>query len=309
MRTRMPLDVDHARHGADRGVGLLGDALGRAVEQGFHGGARHLQAEEADDHGDADRRGRIAPPEAEAGQDEADDDGERAEHVGGEMQRVGRQRLASGRRALRDRAPARARNSATMSITSTMKGTAEMVGGGRAFAQMAVGLDQNTAGKQIEQGSDAERREALELAVAVVVLLVGRLSDTRTTAQVMMVATRSIVECRASEISASEPMAMPTTSFAAAMPPLTRIEIAATEDLGAGRVRVEGCHGRRFSSPPVNIKRPSTEAIATHSQERVYCELFRLKSRSPDPQVRKATGRANALPMTLRVPTFTSTAR
>src|SRR5581483_8703499 len=48
-------------------------------------------------------------------------------------------------------------------------------------------------------------------------------------AQVMMVATRSIEECRASEISASEPMAMPTTSFASAMLPLARIEIAATE--------------------------------------------------------------------------------
>ncbi len=46
-----------------------------------------------------------------------------------------------------------------------------------------------------------------------------------------MVATRSMVECSASEISASEPMAMPTTSFASAMPPLTKIEIAATEVL------------------------------------------------------------------------------
>src|SRR5690349_19873471 len=60
----------------------------------------------------------------------------------------------------------------------------------------------------------------------------------------MMVATRSIVECSASEISASEPMAMPTTSLAAAMPPLARIDIAATEDFEAGALAgmaVMGC--------------------------------------------------------------------
>ncbi len=89
-----------------------------------------------------------------------------------------------------------------------------------------------------------------------------------------MVATRSTEECRASEISASEPMAMPTTSLAAAMLPLARIEIAATEVLLAvGWVEVAVMR-RRFSSPSVNIKRPSTEAIATHSQEQVCCELL-----------------------------------
>ena len=46
-----------------------------------------------------------------------------------------------------------------------------------------------------------------------------------------MVATRSIALCSASEISARLPMAMPTTSLATAMPPLAKIEIAATEDL------------------------------------------------------------------------------
>ena len=47
----------------------------------------------------------------------------------------------------------------------------------------------------------------------------------------MVPATRSIEECRASEISASEPIAMPTANLAAAMPPLAKIEIAATEVL------------------------------------------------------------------------------
>ncbi len=75
-----------------------------------------------------------------------------------------------------------------------------------------------------------------------------------------MVATRSIEECSASEISASEPMATPTTSLASR-------HAAAGEDrdrrdggLGAGGLDVGGGHGRRFSRAPVNIKQPSTEA-------------------------------------------------
>ena len=70
-----------------------------------------------------------------------------------------------------------------------------------------------------------------------------------------MVATRSIEECRASEISARLPIAIPTANFAAAMPPLAKIEIAATLVLMLGGVGVGGCHGRRFSRASVNIKR------------------------------------------------------
>src|SRR6476646_2344054 len=44
----------------------------------------------------------------------------------------------------------------------------------------------------------------------------------------MTVATTSTEECSASEISASEPIAIPTANFAAAMPALAKIEIAAT---------------------------------------------------------------------------------
>ncbi|MEY9570555.1 hypothetical protein ABH978_006394 [Bradyrhizobium ottawaense] len=43
------------------------------------------------------------------------------------------------------------------------------------LAQPAVGLDQDAAGKHVEQGGHTERRDALQLAVAVMVLLVGRL--------------------------------------------------------------------------------------------------------------------------------------
>lgn len=44
-----------------------------------------------------------------------------------------------------------------------------------AVAQPAAGLDHDAAGEDIEQGDDAERRQALQLAVAVMVLGVGRL--------------------------------------------------------------------------------------------------------------------------------------
>jgi hypothetical protein len=42
------------------------------------------------------------------------------------------------------------------------------------FAQAAEGFHQNTAGEHIEHRDDSERRHALELAVAVMVFLVGR---------------------------------------------------------------------------------------------------------------------------------------
>ena len=169
-----PLDVDDARHGADRGGRLLLRALRRAVDQGFDGGAGHAQAEQRDHHGDRDRRRRIAPPEAEAGEHEAGDHGNRAEYVGGKMQRVGRKRLAVGlaRGAMQGaRAP---------EIDGDVDHEHDERNGrnGRrrcAFAQPAIGLDQDAAGQHIEQRDDAERREALELAVAVMMLLVRRL--------------------------------------------------------------------------------------------------------------------------------------
>ena len=44
----------------------------------------------------------------------------------------------------------------------------------RAFAQAAAGLDQDAARQHIEHRDDAERRQALDLAVAVMMFLVGR---------------------------------------------------------------------------------------------------------------------------------------
>ncbi|BCA02738.1 hypothetical protein BDS110ZK25_07610 [Bradyrhizobium diazoefficiens] len=63
-----------------------------------------------------------------------------------------------------------------------------------------------------------------------------------------MVATRSTEECRASEISASEPIATPTTNFAAAMLPLAKIEMAATEVLLCWEVMAGDLAARRGTS-------------------------------------------------------------
>ena len=95
----------------------------------------------------------FAPGIAEAGQHQPDDDGDRAQHVGGEMQRVGRQRLASGlaRRAMqRPRAPEIDRDIDHQ----------HHEGNGRerrrrcALAQAAPGFDQDAAGQHVEQGDD-----------------------------------------------------------------------------------------------------------------------------------------------------------
>ena len=78
-----------------------------------------------------------------------------------------------------------------------------------------------------------------------------------------MVAITSTEECSASEISASEPIAMPTANFAAAMLALAKIEIAATLVLmEAGLVMGGGLAGHRLRS-----RLSGGGAIATHSQE------------------------------------------
>ena len=100
----------------------------------------------------------------------------------------------------------------------------------RAVAQMADGLDHDAAGQHIEQGDDAERRQALDLAVAVVMLLVGGLVGNPHHQPGDDGGDQIGQECSASEISARLPMATPTTNFTAAMLALAKIEIAATRD-------------------------------------------------------------------------------
>ena len=81
--------------------GLFGDAGGGLVEQGLDGGRSEPQAKDRDHHGNADRSRGVAPGIAEPGQRQPEDDGDRTQHVGSEMQRVGGQRLGKGCRAPR----------------------------------------------------------------------------------------------------------------------------------------------------------------------------------------------------------------
>src|SRR4051794_8621583 len=97
----------------------------------------------------------------------------------------------------------------------------------------------------------------------------------------MMVATRSTEECRASEISASEPMAIPTTSLATAMLPLARIEIAATEDFEAGEwAEVAIMSGGLAARPLTASDHPQMQSQLAR-RSKVCCELLRLKLTFP----------------------------
>src|SRR4029079_11107852 len=79
----------------------------------------------------------------------------------------------------------------------------------------------------------------------------------------MTVATTSTDECSASEISAREPIAMPTANFATAMLALAKIEIAATLVLMEEvPVMGGGLVGHRL-----RVKLACGGAIATHLQE------------------------------------------
>ncbi|MHC2724711.1 hypothetical protein ACVMGE_007198 [Bradyrhizobium diazoefficiens] len=117
---------------------------------------------------------RVAPPEAESGEDQAHDHGEGAHDVGGEVQRVGGERLA----ARLPRGAVQGAGAPQVDDDVDHQHHERYGRNGRrrgSLAQPAVGLDQDAAGEHVEQGGDAERGDALQLAVAVVMLVVGRL--------------------------------------------------------------------------------------------------------------------------------------
>src|ERR1700731_2447138 len=89
----------------------------------------------------------------------------------------------------------------------------------------------------------------------------------------MRVATTSTEECRASEISARLPIAIPTTNLAAAMAPLANTEIAATRDL---TVRSGWPMGAGLAALHATSKRGSDGQSPINCCSDC-CELFRLK--------------------------------
>ena len=189
------------------------------------------------------------------------------------------------------RCSARARQKLTaISISSTTKGIAESVGGGAPSRKPAPGFDQDAAGQHVKQRDDNERRQALELAVAVMMLLVGRLvgnpdhqpgDDGRDHVDRGVQGLRDQRE-RADRDADRE---------------FRRGHAGAGENRDRGDVRFVGvgsccgcAHGRRFSSPSVNIKRRSQAqsplTCRSGLTSAICCELFRVK----EPSLR-ATGR------------------
>ena len=155
-----PFDIDHAGQGPDRRGGSRRRAFGRAIEQGFDGGARHSQAQQGNHHSHADGGSGVTPGVAQSRECKSDNDSDRAQHVGGEMQRIGGQRLAFGiaRGALqRPGAPEIHRDIDQQDDEGDGRDRWRW----RALAQTAVGFDQNAARQHIEQRDNAERRHAL----------------------------------------------------------------------------------------------------------------------------------------------------
>ena len=105
----------------------------------------------------------------------------------------------------------------------------------RRFDRVAVAAEQpvrrlpdHHAGQHEQQRGLGERGDALDLAVAVVVLLVGRLAGNAHGEIGHHGGEKSISECAASDSSASDPERKPTTALATVKPAETAIDVSAT---------------------------------------------------------------------------------
>ena len=175
-RARTCSTRDHAGHFRGRGGDLLGGACRRRVGQRVDGAAAEPPAGDADQDRDHERGGRIRPPQADAHAGKPDQHGERGPQVGRKMQRVGFQRLA-----LRFFGGARERARAEKIDRDRHRDHAEGPGIGdhRVLFVLDQSLDRlpdHHAREQEQQRRFGERRDAFDLAVAVMVLVVGRLA-------------------------------------------------------------------------------------------------------------------------------------
>src|SRR5277367_5988034 len=100
------VDARDARNRLDRVADLAGEALGRGVDQSVDGPPPQTKACDGDERRDADRGERIGADETRARRGEADQHQRRGDEVAREVQRVGRERIASRfRRDAPQRAP------------------------------------------------------------------------------------------------------------------------------------------------------------------------------------------------------------
>jgi len=152
----------------------------RRIRQGVDGAAPEPPAGNADEHRDHDRCGGIGPGIAERDTAQPGQDRDRGPHVGAEMERIGFQRLA--RRCARDPAQ-RARAEKVDHDRAGDDGE----GGDRRLDSVLLRADQplhrfpdHHRGEQEQQRRLGQRGDALDLAVAVLMLGVGRLAGMRT---------------------------------------------------------------------------------------------------------------------------------
>ncbi len=150
----------------------LRHALRGGVYQRFDGTAAQAHAEPGDDHGDRERRRRIAPGVAGAGEREPDDHRDRPVEIRGKMQRVGFERRALG---LARGFPQHMRAPAVHHHFDAEHGKGDKRKGRRraALHEPLHRFHRDAAGEQEQQRGRRERGDAFHLAVAVMMLFVG----------------------------------------------------------------------------------------------------------------------------------------
>jgi len=175
-RSTHPLDADDAGHlPRDRG-NAFADAFGRRVGQGIDGAPAEPPAGNADENRDHDRRRGIGPRIAERDAAKPDQHRDRRPHVGAEMQRVGFERLAG--RFLGDATQcAGAKEIDHDGAGDDGKRRDGCFDGLRLCAdQPPRRFPDHDDREQEQQSRFGKRGDALDLAVTVLVLLVGRLA-------------------------------------------------------------------------------------------------------------------------------------
>ncbi|KAF0136289.1 MAG: hypothetical protein FD152_1063 [Xanthobacteraceae bacterium] len=166
--------LDHAGNGRDRLGDRLGRALWRPVHQRVDGAAAELPAHDADQDGDNDGRDGVGLGKAEPDEEQARQNHGRTRHVGGEVQGTRLERVASG---LLGDAP----HHPDAPVVDGDDADHQSGHDGRHLDGVAAAheaprrLGDDDARDEEQEGRLGEGRDRFDLAVAVLVVVVGRL--------------------------------------------------------------------------------------------------------------------------------------
>ena len=187
-----------------------------------------------------DRGGGIRPRIAERDAAKPDQHRDRRPHVGAEMQRVGFERLARGLPGDAIEQRARARNRPRSTRRSRRRPRSSPRPRALAAEQALRGLPDHEAGQDEQQPGLDQRGDALDLAVAVMMLLVGRLAGDAHREPGHH--GRGEVERRVRGFREQRERAgdKPTTALATVSPPDAAIEVSATRSLMSCMARLAG---------------------------------------------------------------------